>query len=203
MLNLSSALFLPILAAVLLSSCSTFAQTPVKIDVPKPVTTNTSSPSASESANASSSAMGQSQTLPNTKKLVIGKRTILLEEANSPQEQAIGLMNRRSMPIDHGMLFNFEPATPAQFWMKNTLIPLDIIFIYKGEIKNIQFNVPPCKADPCPSYGPNNTVLIDRVLELNAGQAQVLGLKEGSRLEFLPVQPQSSAKPTAPVRKKG
>jgi uncharacterized protein len=199
MLNLSSALFLPILAAILLSSCSTFAQTPVKIDVPKPATTNTSSPSASNST----SVMGQPQTLLNTKKLTIGKRTILLEEANSQQEQSIGLMYRRSMPIDHGMLFNFEPATPAQFWMKNTLIPLDIIFIYKGEIKNIQFDVPPCKADPCLSYGPNNTVLIDRVLELNAGQANVLGLKEGSRLEFLPLQPQTSAKPTAPVRKKG
>jgi uncharacterized protein len=199
MLNLSSALFLPILAAILLSSCSTFAQTPVRIDVPKPATTNTSSPSASSSA----SAMGQPQILPNTKKLVIGKRTILLEEANSQEEQAIGLMYRRSMPIDHGMLFNFEPATPAQFWMKNTLIPLDIIFIYKGEIKNIQFNVPPCKADPCPSYGPNNSVLIDRVLELNAGQAKVLGLKEGSRLEFLPLQSPASVKPTVPVRKKG
>lgn len=199
MLNLSSAMFLPILAAILLSSCSTFAQTPVKIDVPKPVATNTSLPSA----NASTSAVGQPQTLPNTKKLTIGKRTILLEEAKSQQEQAIGLMHRRSMPIDHGMLFNFEPATPAQFWMKNTLIPLDIIFIYKGEIKNIQSNVPPCQTDPCPSYGPDNTVLIDRVLELNAGQAQVLGLKEGNRLEFLPLQPQTSVKPTPPVRKKG
>jgi uncharacterized protein len=197
MLNLPSAL-LPILAAILLSSCSTFAQTPVRIDVPKPAATkNTSLPSASASAT------GQPQVLPNTKKLIIGKRTILLEEANSQQEQAIGLMYRRSMPIDHGMLFNFEPATPAQFWMKNTLIPLDIIFIYKGEIKNIQFNVPPCKADPCPSYGPNNSVLIDRVLELNAGQAKVLGLKEGSRLEFLPLQSPASVKPTVPVRKKG
>jgi uncharacterized protein len=198
MLNLSSAL-LPILAAILLSSCSTFAQTPVRIDVPKPATTNTGSPSASSNASAT----GQPQTLPNTKKLIIGKRTILLEEANSQQEQSIGLMYRRSMPIDHGMLFNFEPATPAQFWMKNTLIPLDIIFIYKGEIKNIQSNVPPCKADPCPSYGPNNSVLIDRVLELNAGQAKVLGLKEGSRLEFLPLQSPASVKPTVPVRKKG
>jgi uncharacterized protein len=193
MLKLSSALCLPVLAAFLLSSCSTFAQTPVKIDVPAPATTEISS----------SSTMGQPQTLPHTKKLTIGKRTILLEEANSQQEQATGLMFRGSMPIDRGMLFNFEPATPAQFWMKNTLIPLDIIFIYKGEIKNIQFDVPPCKADPCPSYGPDNTVLIDQVLELNAGQAKVLGLKEGSRLEFLPVQPQTITQPAAPVRKKG
>jgi uncharacterized protein len=195
MLNSSSALFLPILAAILLSSCSTFAQAPVKIDVPKPATPNTSA--------SSTVAMGRPQTLPNTKQLKIGNRTILLEEANSQQEQAIGLMHRRNMPINHGMLFNFEPATPAQFWMKNTLIPLDIIFIHKGEIKNIQSNVPPCQADPCPSYGPDNTVLIDQVLELNGGQAKVLGLKEGSRLEFLPLQSQPSPKPTAPVRKKG
>lgn len=186
MLKSSSAMCLSVLATVLLSSCSTFAQAPVKIDVPTPATTATSS----------SSPIGQPQTLPHTKKLTIGKRTILLEEANSQQEQAMGLMFRRSMPIDQGMLFNFAAPTPARFWMKNTLIPLDIIFIYRGEIKNIQSNVPPCKADPCPSYGPNDTVLIDQVLELNGGQAKVLGLKEGSRLEFLLLQPQASKKPT-------
>jgi uncharacterized protein len=186
MLKLSSVLCLTVLAAVFLSSCSTFAQTPVKIDVPKP------------SATANTAAVnGQPQALPLTKKLIIGQRTILLEEANTQQEQNTGLMFRRSMSNDRGMLFNFVPATPAQFWMKNTLIPLDIIFVYRGEIKNIQTNVPPCKADPCPSYGPDNTVLIDQVLELNAGQSQILGLKVGRRLEFLPVQPQPTKKPAA------
>jgi uncharacterized protein len=175
---LPSVLFLPILATVLLTSCTTMAQQPVKIDVPAPA----SAPAVSRSPEA----MGSPQSLPTTKKLLVGKRTILLEEAKSQQEQAVGLMFRRSMPLDRGMLFTFSQAGPAKFWMKNTLIPLDIIFLRKGKIENIQLNVPPCKTDPCPNYGPESNVSIDQVLELNAGQAKILGLKEGSQLQFYP-----------------
>ncbi len=124
-----------------------------------------------------------------TTELKAGGQVFNVEIADDGQKRRMGLMFREELPKDRGMLFVFERSGSWRFWMKNTLIPLDIIFIHKGEIKNIQSDVPPCQADPCPSYGPNNTVLIDQVLELNAGQAKVLGLKEGSRLEFLPLQP--------------
>jgi uncharacterized protein len=193
-MSLSAALCLPILATVILTSCSTVAQSPAKIDVP-------GSTSATTMA-ISPLATGNPQSLPTTKKLVIGKRTILLEEANSPQEQTIGLMHRPSMPSDRGMLFNMPKAGPAKFWMKNTLIPLDIIFLRQGKIANIQFNVPPCKADPCPSYGPESNVFVDQVLELNGGQAKLLGLKQGDRLQFYPLQAKATTSPTPSLRKK-
>jgi uncharacterized protein len=129
------------------------------------------------------------QKLPITAKLIVNKTTILLEQANTPLEQQIGLMMRTSMPKNHGMAFNFNPPVPARFWMKNTLIPLDMLFVRAGKIKNIQANVPPCKADPCPSYGPDNQELIDRVIELNAGEAKKLGFKVGDSINF--VQPKN------------
>jgi uncharacterized protein len=129
------------------------------------------------------------QKLRVTAKLIINTTTILLEEANTPQEQQIGLMMRTSMPINHGMAFNFNPPVPARFWMKNTLIPLDMLFVRAGKIKNIQANVPPCKNDPCPSYGPENGELIDQVIELNAGEANKLGLKVGDSVNI--VQPKN------------
>jgi uncharacterized protein len=127
------------------------------------------------------------QKLRVTAKLIVNTTTILLEEANTPEEQQIGLMLRTSMPVNHGMVFNFTPPVPARFWMKNTLIPLDMLFVRAGKIKNIQADVPPCKADPCPNYGPDNQELIDRVIELNAGAAQKLGLKVGDSVNV--VQP--------------
>jgi uncharacterized protein len=125
------------------------------------------------------------QKLRVTAKLIINSTTILLEEANTQQEQQIGLMMRTSMPANHGMAFNFNPAVPARFWMKNTLIPLDMLFVRDGKIKNIQANVPPCKADPCPNYGPDNQELIDRVIELNAGEAKKLGFKVGDTVNVV------------------
>jgi uncharacterized protein len=134
------------------------------------------------------------QSLPLVSRIVINNTTISLEAANTPREQEIGLMFRTSMPADRGMVFNFPSATPANFWMKNTLIPLDIIFLRGDKIMNIQANVPPCKADPCPGYGPAGDVLIDRVIELNAGQAKKLGLKVGDRLMVQPIANASAIK---------
>jgi uncharacterized protein len=129
------------------------------------------------------------QNLPIAAQIVVQKKTINLEVASTRQEQAIGLMFRRSMPSDRGMLFNFSQSQPAQFWMKNTFIPLDMLFLHKGVIKNIQINVPPCKEEPCPSYGPQPDVLIDQVIELNAGRVTTLGLKVGDKLVVQKVRP--------------
>ncbi len=97
----------------------------------------------------------------------------------------MGLMYRRSLADNRGMMFIFDPPQPVSFWMKNTLIPLDIVFLEGGKVKAISPNVPPCKSDPCPTYGPN--VAIDRVIELRGGRAAELGLKPGDNvtIEFL------------------
>lgn len=104
-----------------------------------------------------------------------------IEIANDPEARARGLMFRDSMPADHGMLFLFDEMQPRVFWMKNTHIPLDILY-FDNEYKlvSVQERVPPCRSDPCaqyPSTGP-----AQYVLELNAGLAEKLGVKPGDRL---------------------
>ncbi|MGG6267880.1 DUF192 domain-containing protein [Leptolyngbya sp. AN03gr2] len=127
----------------------------------------------------SPSAMGQ--VLPLTASFKVGDQLIKLEVARTSEEQAMGLMYRTSLADDRGMLFPFDPPRPTQFWMKNTLIPLDMLFLRRGEIRVIKANVPPCKADPCPTYG-SPTEDIDQVIELRAGRAAELGLKVGDRI---------------------
>jgi len=122
------------------------------------------------------------QTLPLTATLEIGKELIELEVAKTPEQQEIGLMNRRSLADNRGMVFVFEPPRIALFWMKNTLIPLDMIFLANGKIVSLHKNVPPCKKDPCPVYGTQTTV-VDQVIELRAGRAQELGLQKGDSLK--------------------
>lgn len=102
--------------------------------------------------------------------------TIYLEIAKTEKEREYGLMNRTSMPENHGMLFIFSHPTILRFWMKNTLIPLDMIFLNHHRIVAIFPNIPPCKKDtnPCPSYGPD--VLADEVIELNAGVAKKIAI---------------------------
>jgi uncharacterized membrane protein (UPF0127 family) len=92
-------------------------------------------------------------------------------------------MFRSSLGADQGMLFVFAQSAPHRFWMKNTLIALDMIWLdYARRVVHIAHNVPPCKIDPCPSYGPQHPAIY--VLELNAGQAQRIGLAVGSQLVF-------------------
>jgi uncharacterized membrane protein (UPF0127 family) len=94
-----------------------------------------------------------------------------------------GLMDRTSMPADHGMLFVFPDSQPRTFWMKNTLIPLDMLFFDANRrLVAIQANAQPCKADPCRLY-PSN-VPARYVLELNAGVAANLGARTGDVITF-------------------
>jgi hypothetical protein len=132
--------------------------------------------------------LNQPQELPITAKFRARGQTIKLEVANSSEEQAMGLMFRTNLPDDRGMLFNFQPAKPVQFWMKNTLIPLDMIFLYRGKIKYIATDVPPCQGDPCPIYGPDSSTNIDQVIELRAGRSAELRLKVGSSLITKPIR---------------
>jgi hypothetical protein len=110
-------------------------------------------------------------------------RAVTAELAVSDAERAQGLMFREKVLPDQGMLFVFEEEDYHAFWMKNTLIPLDMLWLDKDRrIVHIERNVPPCKADPCPSYPPKRPGLY--VLELVAGGADLYGLKLLDRLEF-------------------
>lgn len=102
-----------------------------------------------------------------------------VEVARTSAEQAKGLMFRTEMGADEGMLFPHDPPRPASFWMKNTVIPLDIIYIgTDGRILNI-VNAVPYDLTPLPSDGVSSGVL-----ELNGGRAAELGIKPGDKVRF-------------------
>ncbi len=103
-----------------------------------------------------------------------------VEVARSLEEQSYGMMNRNSLAPDHGMIFPYAPPQPVAFWMKDTLIPLDIIFIAPGgTILNIAENTVPLSLENVPSGGP-----VEAVLELAGGRSAELGLKPGDRVEW-------------------
>ena len=106
-----------------------------------------------------------------------------VEIAETPQERQQGLMFRTSLPPDHGMLFIQPQAAPTAFWMKNTYIPLDLLYFDSdGRLLEIHAETPPCTVPTCPTY--NSDGPIKYILELNAGSAQRLGLKPGARLHL-------------------
>jgi uncharacterized membrane protein (UPF0127 family) len=109
--------------------------------------------------------------------------TYRLELARTPEEQAQGLMYRESLPERSGMLFLFGDRAPHKFWMKNTMIPLDMIWLDAlGKVLFVSADTPPCKADPCPTYGPETPA--DRVLEIAGGKAKQEGVTVGTTLRF-------------------
>jgi uncharacterized membrane protein (UPF0127 family) len=109
-----------------------------------------------------------------------GKR-FSVEVADTREKQALGLMFRDSMPMDHGMLFIFPREAPRSFWMKNTRIPLDIMYFNERlELVSMSQNTPPCRTRRCPSYP--SALPAKFVLELNAGLASELGVETGDRL---------------------
>ena len=112
------------------------------------------------------------------------KNCINIEIAKKHVERIRGLQFRESMREDSGMLFIFEESRRHRFWMKDTLIPLDIIWMDQDKrIVHIEHSVPPCPLNTsCPSYTPTNPALY--VLEVNAGIAKKIGFKEGIKLDF-------------------
>jgi len=106
-----------------------------------------------------------------------------VEIAETLEERQQGLMFRERMPLDHGMLFIQPQAAPTAFWMKNTLIPLDMLFFDSdGRLLEIRAETPPCTVPVCPTYSSDGP--IKYILELNAGSAQRLGLRPGARLRL-------------------
>lgn len=110
-------------------------------------------------------------------------RPLILELAITPEEIGQGLMFRTSLPEDRGMLFLFKEERVPSFWMKDTLIPLDMVFLSaEGVIVDVIENAQPCKTDPCPQYVANTPAMA--VLEVAAGVAKSNGLESGVRLYF-------------------
>ena len=109
-----------------------------------------------------------------------------VEVAQDQESRARGLMFRESMPAGHGMLFVHEREDWLAYWMKNTLIPLDILYFDAGRrLVSQQRDVPPCPpGTACTSYPSEAPALY--VLELNAGEAARLGLEDGMVLGFGP-----------------
>ncbi len=98
--------------------------------------------------------------------------------ADTPERQRQGLMWVRNLPSDQGMLFINDSVRLSSFWMKNTYIPLDMIFVdARGKIVAIFANVPPLTLDP---VGPD--VPVKAILELRGGEAAKRGIKTGDRL---------------------
>lgn len=102
-----------------------------------------------------------------------------VELALNDAERARGLMFREKLGPYDGMLFDFFQEAPVSFWMKNTLIPLDMLFIAAdGTIRSIHANAVPHSTDPIPSKFP-----VRAVLEINGGSARMLGIKPGDKVK--------------------
>ena len=107
-----------------------------------------------------------------------GRHAFQVEIAKDDATRERGLMDRRYMAADHGMLFEFDLDAPTSFWMKNTYIPLDMIFIARsGIVTRIVANAEPLSERAIPSGGP-----CAAVLELNGGAAASIGLKVGDKV---------------------
>jgi uncharacterized membrane protein (UPF0127 family) len=109
-----------------------------------------------------------------------------VEVAETDEARARGLMFRDSLAEGHGMLFIHEREERQAYWMKNTRIPLDILY-FDSQLRLVsqQRNVPPCSAgDRCPPYPSSGPARY--VLELNAGEARRLGLEDGAALSLGP-----------------
>ena len=107
-----------------------------------------------------------------------GATPFKVEVANDHASQEKGLMFRKTMAANAGMLFDFHTTVMTTFWMKNTVLPLDIIFIRSdGTISSIAGNAVPFSEAPIPSSEP-----IRAVLEINGGRAKTLGIEPGDKV---------------------
>jgi uncharacterized membrane protein (UPF0127 family) len=114
---------------------------------------------------------------------------IAIEIADTPRRQATGLMGRRSLPRRGGMLFVNEAEREQQFWMKNTPLPLDLIFIRAdSSIANIVKRTRPLTDDFIRSAGPAK-----HVLEVRAGFTDRLGIDESARISWRRIEPDETS----------
>ena len=109
-----------------------------------------------------------------------GPHKFIVEVAATPEQQEQGLMFRKSVAPDRGMIFPYEPAVQVSFWMKNTLVPLDMVFIAPdGKVGRVAENTVPMSLDPVASIDP-----VSAVLEIAGGRAAELGIKPGDKVDW-------------------
>lgn len=116
------------------------------------------------------------------------ERRYVVEVATTLAQQQRGLQGRTSLKAGHGMLFVYDTPGTLSFWMKDTRIPLDILFFdSRGRLVNVHHAVPPCppRTFLCPTYTSRGPARY--ALELQAGQAQGLAVKPGDSLRLLPL----------------
>ncbi len=114
-----------------------------------------------------------------TVSMKIGQETFVLEVADTPKLRETGLMHRKSMAADHGMLFVFEHRQFLRFWMRSTLIPLDILYVdASGRVATIR------QMKPLDETGVESTEAVLYAIELNEGAAARAGVKEGDVLQL-------------------
>jgi uncharacterized membrane protein (UPF0127 family) len=108
-----------------------------------------------------------------------GEHVFKVEVMRTDEQRARGLMFRRHMPVDRGMLFDFKTEQRVMMWMRNTYIPLDMVFITRaGVVVNVAEDTEPMSERTIPSAAPAYAVL-----EVNAGVARRIGLKAGDRVK--------------------
>lgn len=136
-------------------------------------------PSASNAVELGQSSAGLQQ-VQLTVTSSTGEHRFTVEVAKTAEEQAMGLMYRNKLAPDRGMVFPFDPPRDASFWMRNTLIPLDMIFVRAdGSIANIAANTVPYSEEPVASDGP-----VKAVLEIAGGRSAELGIKPGDMVKW-------------------
>jgi uncharacterized membrane protein (UPF0127 family) len=115
--------------------------------------------------------------------VILSGERFTVDLATTPEQQALGMMFRDSMPADRGMLFLFPSERMRSFWMKNTRIPLDILYFDQDlRLVSVAANARPCRTQRCPGYPSEGPAKY--VLELNAGKAAELGVKPGDVLKL-------------------
>ncbi|MEO0030585.1 MAG: hypothetical protein RIS94_343 [Pseudomonadota bacterium] len=158
--------------AVLAASLSTLACSPVSADAGKAAPVAAASPALHPVSGLA--------VVPLTVTTASGAHAFRVEVAASPGEQERGLMFRTAMGADEGMIFPMDPPRRTAFWMRNTVIGLDIIFIGADhKVLNVAANAIPYDETPLPSAG-----AAAGVLELNAGRAAQIGIQPGDKVEW-------------------
>jgi uncharacterized membrane protein (UPF0127 family) len=113
-------------------------------------------------------------------KIKIGDNFFNVKTLTTPKDHKIGMMGKRFDKTFNGLVF-LMGGDEQCFWMKNCIIPLDIIMIKNNVIVNIHHNCPPCRSEECPSYCGNGNI----VLELAGGTCENLGIEAGDSIEYI------------------
>jgi uncharacterized protein len=115
--------------------------------------------------------------------VTVGTTAFQVEVVQQEDERRRGLMYRQTLPADQGMLF-VQPPGRAEFWMKNTLIALDLLYFdIDGTLLEILPAVPPCRVRNCPIY-PSASAAVRYILEIKAGEAARRGIEVGAALRL-------------------